>query len=78
MGTLGHQNHGTGGENGSITVGMFVCLCLVSKKPSEQEFFVPTGTDLGVNSLTAIGAHESQLFIELLWWLVTSLIFVRC
>jgi hypothetical protein len=29
-------------------VGMFVCLCLVSKKPSEREFFVPAGTDLGV------------------------------
>ncbi len=31
-----------------------------------------------LNSLTAIGAHERQLFIELLWWLVTSPIFVRC
>jgi hypothetical protein len=31
-------------------VGMFVRLCLTSKKPSEQEFFVPAGTDLGVNS----------------------------
>jgi hypothetical protein len=29
-------------------VGMFVCLCLTSKKPSEREFFVPAGTDLGV------------------------------
>jgi hypothetical protein len=32
-------------------VGMFVCLCLVSKKPSEWEFFVPAGTDLGVKLL---------------------------
>jgi hypothetical protein len=45
--TLVHQNHVTGGENGSIMVGMFVSLCLASKKPSEREFFVPVGTDLG-------------------------------
>ena len=56
-----------GGENGSIMVGMFVSLCLASQKPSEQEFFVPTGTDLGVNSLTAMGAHERPLFDKLLW-----------
>ena len=31
-----------------------------------------------INSLTAIGAHERQLFDKLLWWLVTSPIFVRC
>jgi hypothetical protein len=29
-------------------VGMFVSLCLASQKPSEREFFVPAGTDLGV------------------------------
>ena len=27
-------------------VGMFVCLCLASKKPPAREFFVPAGTDL--------------------------------
>ena len=43
-----HQNHGAGGGNGSIMVGMFVCLCLASKKPSEREFFVPARTDLAV------------------------------
>jgi hypothetical protein len=43
-----HQNHAVGEENGSTMVGMFVCLCLASKKPSEREFFVPAGTDLGV------------------------------
>jgi hypothetical protein len=32
-------------------VGMFVCLCLVSKKPSEREFVVPAGTDLVVTLL---------------------------
>jgi hypothetical protein len=32
-------------------VGMFVCLCLTSKKPSEREFFVPAGMDLGVKLL---------------------------
>jgi hypothetical protein len=29
-------------------VGMFVCLCFASRKPSEREFFVPARTDLGV------------------------------
>jgi hypothetical protein len=47
-----HQNHAAGEENGSIMVGMFVYLCLASKKPSEREFFVPAGTDLGVKLLT--------------------------
>ena len=47
-----HQNHAAGEENGSIMVGMFVCLCLASKKPSEREFFVPAGTDLGVKLLS--------------------------
>ena len=32
-------------------VGMFVSLCLTSQKPSEREFFVPAGTDLGVKLL---------------------------
>ncbi len=45
------QTHGTGGGNGPIMVGMFVCLCLASKKPSEWEFFVPTRTHLGVKLL---------------------------
>ena len=41
--TLVHQNHAAGGENGSIMVGMFVSLCLASKKSSEREFFIPAG-----------------------------------
>jgi hypothetical protein len=45
---LVHQNHDAGGENGSIMVGMFVSVCLASKKPSKREFFVPAGTDFGV------------------------------
>ncbi len=40
------SNHATGGENGTIMVGIFVSLCLASKMPSEWEFFVPAGTDL--------------------------------
>ncbi len=46
-----HQIHATRWKNGSIVVGMFVCLCLASKKPSEREFFVPVGTDLAVKLL---------------------------
>ena len=52
-GTLVHQNHAAGEENSSIMVGMFVSLCLASKKSSEREFFVPAGTHLGVKLLTA-------------------------
>jgi hypothetical protein len=48
-----HQNHAAGGENGSIMVGMFVCFCLASQKPSEREVIVPARTDLGVKLLTA-------------------------
>ena len=47
-GTLVHQHHAAGEENGSIMVGMFVSLCLASKKSSEREFFVPAGMHLGV------------------------------
>jgi hypothetical protein len=47
-----HQNHGTGRGNDSVMMGMFVCLCLASKKPSEREFFVPARTDLAVKLLT--------------------------
>ena len=56
-GTLVHQNHGAGGGNGSIMVGMFVCLCLVSKKPSEREFFVPARTDLAIKLLKNISLN---------------------
>jgi len=49
-----HQNHAAGGGNCSIMVGMFVCLCLASQKPSQREFFVPARTDLGVKLLTGI------------------------
>ncbi len=45
-------NYAAGGANGSIMVGMFVYLCLASKKPSEREFFVSARMDLGVKLLT--------------------------
>jgi len=45
---LVHQNHAAGEENGSIMVGMFVSLCLASKKSSKREFFIPTRMHLGV------------------------------
>jgi hypothetical protein len=47
-----HQNHGAGGGNGSIMVGMFVCLCLANQNPFKREFLVPARTDLGVKLLT--------------------------
>jgi hypothetical protein len=56
-GTLVHQNHGAGGVNSSIMVGMFVCLCLDSKKPSEREFFFPAGSDLGVKLLSKCATY---------------------
>ena len=49
-----------GGGNGSIMVGMFVCLCLASQNPFEWEFFVPARTDLGVNSLTHKGSGGNE------------------
>ena len=49
-----HQNHGAGGGNGSIMVGMFVFLCLASPNPFEGEFFVPVRTDSGVKLLSTI------------------------
>ena len=42
-----HKNHAAGGENGAIMLRMFVFLCLASQEPSEWEFFVPAGMDLG-------------------------------
>jgi hypothetical protein len=45
------KNHAAGGANGSIMVGMCVCLCLASKKPSKQEFFVPARMNFGVKQL---------------------------
>ncbi len=55
-----NQNHAAGGGNGSIIVGMFVCLCLASQKPSDRECFVPARTDLSVNSLTPMGSGGNK------------------
>ena len=52
-GMLVRQNHAAGEENSSIMVGMFLSLCLASKKFSEREFFVTARTHLGVKLLTA-------------------------
>ena len=59
-----HQNHAAGEENGSIMVGMFVCLCLASKKPSEREFFVPARTDLGVKLLGMVQAWVAKKLLN--------------
>jgi hypothetical protein len=49
---LVRQNHAAKGANGSMMVGMFVCLCFASKMPSMQEVFDTTRTDLDVKLLT--------------------------
>jgi len=59
-----HQNHGTGGGNGSIMVGMFVCLCLASQNPFERECFVPAGTDLGVKVFGMVQAYVGQKLLK--------------
>ncbi len=56
-----NKNHAAGGANGSIMVGMFVCLCFASQQPSEWEFFVPAGKDLAVNSLRAMNGRDHPL-----------------
>ena len=50
-----HQNHGAGGGNSSIMVGMFGCLCLASQNSFERELFVPARMDLGVKLLSFLG-----------------------
>ena len=64
-GTLIHQNHAAEEDNGSIMVGMFVSLCLASKKSSKREFFVPAGTHLGVKLLITliVGSHFVALVL---------------
>ncbi len=62
---LDQQNHAAGGANSSIMVGIVVCLCLTSKKPSEQEFFVPAGTDLSVKLLRpSIGFSKCYVYVD--------------
>ena len=39
------------GKNSSTMVGMFVCLCLASQKPSNWEFFISARIDLGFKLL---------------------------
>ncbi len=48
---LSQQNQANARANGSIMVGMFVCLCFASQKPSKQELFISTGTNLAVTLL---------------------------
>ena len=69
---LGQQNHAAGGENSSIMVVGFVCLCLASKKPSELKFFVPAGTDLGVKLLRPILPADKNSFSLFCFFFVSS------
>jgi hypothetical protein len=57
---------------------VFVVLCFASKKPSEREFFVPAGTDLGVKLLNPFFTFKSSPYGTLLSvmaissWLLSS------
>ncbi len=59
-----------------------MCLCLANKKPSEREFFVPAGTDLGVKLLnqTNSGALNTMVPSELTGEVGTGglLVFLVC
>jgi hypothetical protein len=59
--------HAAGEGNGSILVGMFVSLCLASKKSSEREFFVPAGTLIGVKLLTIYMKPRHSALGQSLW-----------
>ncbi len=41
-----------------------MCLCLASQKPSEREFFLPTGTHLGVKLLM----NSSYSYVGVLYY----------
>ena len=77
-----YQNHAARWENGSSWWGWLcdVCFTLAKRHPSGSFNYRQNALRCwDVDSLTAIDAHECQLFNELVhWWLVTSLIFVRC
>ena len=53
-----------------IMVGMLVCLCLASWKPSDWEFFVPARTHLGVKLL--IGAHCKTIYPNFYSYIIWS------
>ena len=65
----------TSGLEGFRQIGRFLIL------PTRQLMMTLSMSSLSydnVNSLPAMDAHERPLFNELLWGLVTLLIFVRC
>jgi len=49
-------------------VGMFVSLCLASKKSSEREFFVPARTHLGVKLLKLAWQAQPNHMVILVSW----------
>jgi hypothetical protein len=80
-----HQNHGAGGGNGSIMVGMFVWLRLAGQNPFEQEFFVPARTDLGVKLLSVLPNKKLKCFeknylyvLPYAWQLISHLYILLC
>jgi hypothetical protein len=61
-----------------VMVGMFVCLCSASKKPSEREFFVPARTDLAVLLSTLSRRHSQKSFVVDVSLLVNLLVESTC
>ena len=62
-----HQNHAAGGGNGSIMVGMFVCMYLASQNSFEREFLVPARTDLGVKLLRKIERRKQEKYKDFVY-----------
>jgi hypothetical protein len=55
-----HGNHAARRENGSSWWGCLCDVCFASKKPFEQEFFVPAGMHLGVKLLIGLLYYHSM------------------
>jgi hypothetical protein len=54
-------NHDARGENGSSWRGCLCDVCFASKKSSEREFFVPTGTHLAVKLFKCLVQEKGSM-----------------
>ena len=71
-----HGNHAARRENISSWWGCLCGVCFASKKSSEQEFFIPAGTHLGVELLTTPTKYFIKLVkcISLVWYVIPLLL----